>query len=56
MWPAVTALAAELFRDGEIGHQAVTAALGLPSSDIETSPVLSMIKAGMWSPPKPVTA
>lgn len=51
VWPAVRALAADLYAFGRLGHRQVTAALGLPLWGIEYSPVAAGIRSGFWAPP-----
>ncbi|QNG19348.1 hypothetical protein G4H71_18315 [Rhodococcus triatomae] len=49
-WPAVRALAADLFRDGHAGHGDVLRALGATSDD-DLPIIRSLIKAKVWTPP-----
>lgn len=53
VWPAVRSLAADLFRDGKAGHDAVLAALGA-ASDADMPLVTSLVKAKMWTAPAAV--
>lgn len=50
VWPAVRTLAADLFRDGRAGHDAVLAALGA-ASDADMPLITSLIKSKLWTAP-----